>query len=114
MKNKLLKVAGNVFILAMIFCFTSISFAAEANSVPSSPLFGKLTNAVNQISTWLIGISTAAALIGIVTGQLMVKLSFGNEEQIIKGKNLTKNVVWAYAVVAGSSLILKAIDYFVK
>lgn len=101
-----------VICLAAAILIPAAVFAAD--ELPSSPLFGKLSTAVNQICNWLFGLSTAAALIGIVTGQLMIKLSFGSEEQIIKGRRLTKNVIWAYAIAAGSSLILKAIDSFVR
>ncbi len=111
MKNLFLKAMVPAVILVLILGLPC--FALAADTVMSSPIFEKLSMAVNQICSWLFGISTAAALIGIVTGQLMIKLSFGNEEQIIKGKRLTKNVIWAYAIVASSSLILKAIDSFV-
>ncbi len=114
MKKMISKSIVFIVNVVVLLIFPAAVFAAEANTVPSSPIFGKLSTAVTQISNWLIGLSTAAALIGIVTGQLMVKLSFGSEEQIVKGKRLTKNVIWAYAIVAGSSLILKAIDSFVR
>ena len=110
-KVVIMVMSSSVFFTLSSFC--GAAFAA-ADTLPTSPIFSKLLMAVEQISGWLIGLSTAAALIGIVTGQLMIKLSFGSEEQIIKGKRLTKNVIWAYAIVAGSSLILKAIDSFVK
>lgn len=110
----LLRQVACLTIYTAILNVSILAYGETANTVPSSPIFGKLSTAVEQISSWLIGLSTAAALIGITTGQLMIKLSFGNEEQIIKGKRLTRSVIVAYAVVAGSSLILKAVDSFVK
>lgn len=95
------------FILCFLFCFLSFSIAYGATD---PKLVKNINNALTQIKTWIIKISTPAAAVAIGTGVLMKKFSFGDEERIILGKKLIKNTLFSYAFILSVDLVLKVIS----
>ena len=47
----------------------------------------------------------------ILHGVLMRKLSFGDEEKLIKGKKVIVNAIIGYAIIISIDLIIKFIDF---
>ncbi len=98
--------------VATIFTFcvlmTTVSFAATYPTIMNN-----LKNALTQIQAWLITIATPAAAIGVITGVLIKKFSFGDTERMLTGRRLIRSCFVSYGVVVGIDLILKAITTFV-
>lgn len=98
--------------VATIFTFcvliTTVSFAATYPTIMNN-----LKNALAQIQSWLVTIATPAAAIGVITGVLIKKFSFGDTERMLTGRRLIRSCFVSYGVVVGIDLILKAIATFV-
>lgn len=99
-------------VMVMLFCVLTIttSFAATAK-YPT--IMNNLNTALNTIQSWLVTIATPAAAIGVITGVLIKKFSFGDTERLLIGRRLIRSCFTSYAVVVGIDLILKAITTFV-
>lgn len=100
------------FILLLFIFLLFISICKVQASTPK--LIGKLTNAFEEIETWIIKISTPAAAVAICSGALMRKFSFGDEEKIRTGKKLITGSLFSYAFILAADLILSAIQSLIS
>lgn len=102
MKHKILNFS--ILIFLFIFFFTNICYAASAPK-----LVTKLDSAFEDISKWLISLSTPAAAVAVGTGVFMKKFSFGDEEKIRTAKKLIRGSLFSYGFILAIDLILSAI-----
>ena len=68
-----------------------------------------MTNAFQNIESWILKIATPAAAVAVGTGIFMKKFSFGDEERIRTGKKIIRNSLFSYAFILAIDLILAAI-----
>ena len=68
-----------------------------------------MTNAFENIESWLIKIATPSAAVAVGTGIFMRKFSFGDEERIRMGKKIIRGSLFSYAFILAIDLILSAI-----
>ena len=54
--------------------------------------------------------SIYGAGVAIASGVLMRKLSFGDDEKMIKGKKIIVNAIVGYAIILSIDLIIKFVD----
>lgn len=73
-------------------------------------LVTKINSAFKKILTYLQKIATPIAGVTIATGVIMRKLSFGDEEKMIKGKKVIINAIIGYAIIISIDLIIKFIE----
>ena len=99
-----------VIIPAFCVLITTVSFAAAA-TYPT--IMSNLSTALTKIQAWLVTIATPAAAIGVITGVLIKKFSFGDTERMLTGRRLIRSCFVSYGMVVGIDLILKAITTFV-
>ena len=105
----MLKRMRNVCLMLSVFIMNlSVAFAATYPTIMNN-----LKTALVNIQAWLVTISTPAAAIGVITGVLIKKFSFGDTERMMVGRRLIRSSFVSYAVVIGIDLILKAIATFV-
>ena len=88
----------------------TVSFAAAA-SYPT--IMNNLNSALTKIQSWLVTIATPAAAIGVISGVLIKKFSFGDTERMLVGRRLIRSCFVSYGMVMGIDLLLKAIKTFV-
>lgn len=101
-----------VAVMISVFCvlIITVSFAAAA-SYPT--IMNNLSAALTKIQKWLVTIATPAAAIGVITGVLIKKFSFGDTERMLVGRRLIRSCFVSYGMVVGIDLLLKAITTFV-
>ena len=101
-----------VAVIVTLFCVLTmtVSFAAAAK-YPT--IMNNLNTALTKIQSWLVTIATPAAAIGVITGVLIKKFSFGDTERMLTGRRLIRSCFVSYGMVVGIDLILKAITSFV-
>lgn len=105
--NKIfLKLLMMMFVLVIIINFKSIIYGATTNPT----LITKLNTAMKKILGYLETLATPIAGIGIATGVLMRKLSFGDDEKMIKGKKIIVNAIVGYGIILSIDLIIKFIE----
>lgn len=92
------------------YLIMTVSFAAAAK-YPT--IMNNLSTALSKIQDWLVAIATPAAAIGVITGVLIKKFSFGDTERMLTGRRLIRSSFVSYGVVVGIDLLLKAITSFV-
>ena len=99
-------------VLVTVFCvlIMTVSFAAAA-SYPT--IMNNLNSALTKIQSWLVTIATPAAAIGVISGVLIKKFSFGDTERMLVGRRLIRSCFVSYGMVMGIDLLLKAIKTFV-
>ena len=96
-------VVVTVVVIAMLV-FSSIYGATDPTLVT------KLNSAFKKIQGYLVKLSTPVAGIAIAAGVLMRKLSFGDDEKMMRGKKVIVNAIVGYAIVLSIDLIIKFID----
>jgi len=101
-----------VTVITLVFCvlIITVSFAATAK-YPT--IMNNLNTTLKKIQEWLVTIATPAAAIGVITGVLIKKFSFGDTERMLVGRRLIRSCFVSYGMVVGIDLILKAISWFV-
>ena len=97
-----------VFVLLIVVMLFTI---AEAASYPK--IMTNINSSLKTIQEWLVKIATPAAAIGVITGALMKKFSFGDPERMVVARRLIRSSLTSYALVVGIDLVLKAVDTFV-
>ena len=102
------KIRNMFFVMSGFLMNLSISAAATYPTIMNN-----LKTALVNIQAWLVTISTPAAAIGVITGVLIKKFSFGDTERMLVGRKLIRSSFVSYAIVIGIDLILKAIATFV-
>ena len=94
-----------MLILGLIVNFTSIIYGAT-----NPTLVTKLNTAMKKILGYLETLATPIAGVAIATGVLMRKLSFGDDEKMIKGKKVIVNAIVGYAIIISIDLIIKFVE----
>ena len=99
-------------VIILVFCvlIMTASFAAAAK-YPT--IMNNLNTTLKNVQEWLVTIATPAAAIGVITGVLIKKFSFGDTERMVIGRRLIRSCFVSYGMVVGIDLILKAITWFV-
>lgn len=105
-----MKKKGAVVSIVFSVLIMTVSCAATAK-YPT--IMTNLNTALNKIQEWLVTIATPAAAIGVITGVLIKKFSFGDTERMLIGRRLIRSCFVSYGMVVGIDLILKAITSFV-
>lgn len=106
MKSNTLKNAIMIiFVFALIINFTSIVYGAT-----NPTLVTKLNTAMKKILGYLETLATPIAGVAIATGVLMRKLSFGDDEKMIKGKKVIVNAIIGYGIIISIDLIIKFVE----
>lgn len=100
-KNKLIMICS---MLLLIVLLSNSVYAADPTLVT------KINSAFKKILTYLEKIATPIAGVTIATGVIMRKLSFGDEEKMIKGKKVIINAIIGYAIILSIDLIIKFIE----
>lgn len=106
--KKMLKLA---FSLGIFFLFCSNILGATGTN---PTLVNKLNSALKNILGYLKTLSTPIASIAIVSGVMVRKLSFGDEEKMIKGKKIIINALIGYSVVLCLDWIIKFLETVLK
>ena len=98
-----------IIVLTIIFVFTfSINVFAATPKIVT-----KLSNAFENIESWIIKLSTPAAAVSVGVGLFMKKFSFGDEERIRSSKKIIRGTLVAYGLLLATDLILSAIKSLV-
>ena len=92
-------------------CVLLVSISFAATTYPT--IMNNLKTALTKIQEWLVAIATPAAAIGVITGVLIKKFSFGDTERMLVGRRLIRSCFVSYGMVVGIDLILKAITSLV-
>ena len=109
MSNKVVKIS--ILILYIILIFFSTSHVFAASKTPT--LVTKLNTALKNILVYLKKLATPAAGVGIATGVMIRKLSFGDEQKMIIGKRVIVNAIVGYLIIQLIDLIIKFIEAIV-
>ncbi len=105
MKNNFLK----YMIISLIFTLSIMSmYSIYGASDPT--LVTKVNTAFKKIQGYLEKLATPIAGVAIASGVLMRKLSFGDDEKMIKGKKIIVNAIVGYAIILSIDLIIKFVD----
>lgn len=83
-----------------------------ASTTPS--LVTKINSAFTKIQGYLQKIATPIAGVCIISGILIRKLSFGDEQKMILGKRMIVNAIFGYAAVRLIDVIISFIETVVK
>lgn len=102
-KHSKFKIYASIFILMAVFLTTFNIVYCAAVSDPT--LVNKLNSAMKKILTYLQKLATPIAV-----GVIMRKLSFGDEEKMLKGKKVIINAIIGYAIIISIDLIIKFIE----
>lgn len=92
------------FLLVIVFLYNNIYGATNPTLVT------KLNSAFKKILKYLQTIAIPIAGVAIASGVLMRKLSFGDDEKMLKGKKIIINAIIGYAIIMSIDLIIKFID----
>jgi len=98
-------------VMAVLFCVLTVTVSFGATKYPT--IMNNLNTALKNIQAWMVTIATPAAAIGVITGVLIKKFSFGDTERMLVGRRLIRSCFVSYGMVVGIDLILKAITSFV-
>lgn len=102
LRNK--KIIITFSILLLIIVVSNNVYAADPTLVT------KINSAFKKILTYLEKIATPIAGVTIATGVIMRKLSFGDEEKMVKGKKVIINAIIGYTIILSIDLIIKFIE----
>ena len=111
MKVNYKKIILSCFVIVCILVTFSTIYGATAKT---PTLVNKLNTALKNIQSYLVKISAPAAGVAIATGVLMRKLSFGDEEKMVKGKKVIVNAIVCYGIIISIDLIIKFVDSVLK
>ncbi len=106
-----MKVKKILFKLLFITCFICILFfCIQSCTLAFTPkIVNKLSDAFDDIQSWLIKLSTPAAAVAVGVGLFMKKFSFGDEERMRMAKKVIRGSLVSYGVLLALDLILSAI-----
>jgi hypothetical protein len=89
-------------------------FAAATIITHAGDLFTNADKLLNDVYLKFVGMSTAAAGVGVGTGTFMKKLSLGKQEKIELGNKVTKDSIISWATINGIGLILNFVSNYTK
>jgi hypothetical protein len=100
-----------IFYLIFTLNLFAILFLSMTGQVfaATPKLVTTITDAFEEIESWLLKIATPAAAVAVATGLFMKKFSFGDEERIRTGKKVVRSSLFSYAFILAIDLILSAI-----
>lgn len=104
-KTRLNRIVIIIFTFAIIINFTSIIYGAT-----NPTLVTKLNTAMKKILGYLQTLAIPVAGVAIAVGVLMRKLSFGDDEKMVKGKKIIVNAIVGYGIIISIDLIIKFVD----
>lgn len=107
MNNKKIIIIKVISVICLIIIMNTV-FAATTPT-----LVTRLNSALKKILGYLKTLSTPAAGVAVVSGVMIRKMSFGDEEKMRIGKKIIVNALLGYATVLLVDLILKFIDALV-
>ena len=111
MNNVILKVVIVLALTVVLVCTETSVFGATTKTTPT--LVNKLNSILKKIKEYMVKLAGPAAALSIVTGVMIRKLSFGDEEKMIIGKKVIVNAVLGYLVILLVDLIIKFIEALV-
>ncbi len=97
-----------IFTLILVLVLSSQVFAATPKIV------SKLSDAFDDIESWLLKLSTPAAAVAVGVGLFMKKFSFGDEERIRIAKKVIRGSLISYALLLSLNMILNAIESLIN
>lgn len=103
-----------MIIFIIIISFFTVFSTIYAATAATPTLVNKLNNALKKIQSYLVKIAAPAAGVAIATGVLMRKLSFGDDEKMVKGKKIITNAIVCYGIIISIDLIIKFVDSVLK
>lgn len=81
----------------IVMCLLLMIFLGNSVSAATTPkLVTKLNTALTKILGYLEKLAPAAASVAIVSGVMIRKFSFGDEEKLIMGKKIIINAILGY------------------
>ena len=96
----------SVYVIGMIMLSTNVAFAGD--------LFGNASQLLNDVYLKFVGMSTAAAGVGVGTGVFMKKLSLGKQDKIELGNKVTKDSIIGWATLNALGIILNFASNYTK
>jgi len=96
----------SAYVTGMIMLSTNMAFAGD--------LFGNADKLLNDVYLKFVGMSTAAAGVGVGTGVFMKKLSLGKQDKIELGNKVTKDSIIGWATLNALGLILNFASNYTK
>lgn len=90
----------------IVMLATNVAFAGD--------LFTNADKLLNDIYLKFVGMSTAAAGVGVGTGVFMKKLSFGKQDRIEVGNKVVKDSLIGWATLNALGIILNFASYYTK
>ncbi|MBQ9013192.1 MAG: hypothetical protein IJ094_06480 [Bacilli bacterium] len=117
MKTKLKtnNIYRKIIMTCLILVVLMIFFEGVYGATATTPtLVNKLNSAFKKIQTYLVKLAAPVAGVAIATGVLMRKLSFGDEEKMVKGKKVIVNAIICYGVIISIDLIIKFVESVLK
>ncbi len=111
MKKNKNKIIIAFFIMFSLSIMLSTLYCASAKT---PTLVNKLNSALKNIQSYLVKIAAPAAGVAIATGVLMRKLSFGDDEKMVKGKKIIVNAIVCYGIIISIDLIIKFVESILK
>ena len=100
----------NMIIMTFVFMFIFFNFTSVIYGATNPTLVTKLNTAMKKILGYLETLATPIAGIAIASGVLMRKLSFGDDEKMVKGKKIIVNAIVGYGIILSIDLIIKFVD----
>ena len=97
-----------IFTLILVLVLSSQVFAATPKIV------SKLSDAFDDIESWLLKLSTPAAAVAVGVGLFMKKFSFVDEERIRIAKKVIRGSLISYALLLSLNMILNAIESLIN
>ena len=100
-----------VMSFALVIILMSIVFPSFGATTPT--LVTRLNTIFKNIKEYLVKLAGPIAAVSIITGVMIRKLSFGDEEKMIIGKRVIINAIFCYFIVLLVDLIIKFIEALV-
>ena len=108
MKKYKLLIRFVIILIFIILLYSSVSYGADPKIIK------KLTNAFEDIESWILKLSTPAAAVAIGVGMFMKKFSFGDEEKLRMSKKVIRGSLFSYGFILAIDLILSAIKSLIS
>ena len=107
-KRRLIRVTITLVVVLIFIGTIDNSFAVTTPS-----LVTKMGSAFKSIKEYLVKLAGPIAAVAIVTGIIIRKLSFGDEEKMVIGKRVIVNAIGGYFVILLVDLIIKFVEALV-
>ena len=108
-RTKKIKIVISIIVVSIIMISVIPCFAATATPT----LVTRLTSIFKRIKEYLVKLAGPIAAVSIITGVMIRKLSFGDEEKMVIGKRVIINAIFCYFIVLLVDLIIKFIEALV-